>query len=140
MSYADYDAVSLSPMPDAPLDFHQTLFPVSNQSIFQGAQKLAAQLRQKKAFTNTSTFDLKCQVRPAVVDTTGLLSDWAGFVMNSVVDKASRARRKLGLTLNRLDMLSSGSIDILNQRSDIDHLDTQRETSVLSLAAGATVV
>ncbi|KAG8905203.1 ubiquitin-specific protease otu1 [Tulasnella sp. 403] len=58
---ADYDAVSLSPIPNAPLDFHQTLFPVSAEAIFNGAATLAGKLRAKKAYTNTATFDLKCQ-------------------------------------------------------------------------------
>jgi ubiquitin thioesterase OTU1 len=57
-----YDAVSLSPVPDAPLDFHTTIFPVSDQSIMDGAAKLADKLRAKKAFTNTSTFDLRCEI------------------------------------------------------------------------------
>jgi len=56
-----YDAVSLAPMQDAPLDFHQTIYPVSNDSIFNGAQKMAGLLRDKKAFTNTATFTLKCE-------------------------------------------------------------------------------
>lgn len=49
-------------MKDAPLDFHTTNFPVSDQSIMDGAAKLATQLRAKKAYTNTSTFDLRCEI------------------------------------------------------------------------------
>ncbi|KIM25348.1 hypothetical protein M408DRAFT_331259 [Serendipita vermifera MAFF 305830] len=56
-----YDAISLSPMPNAPLDFHTTVFPVSDAPILEGSLKLASQLRQKKKFTNTATFDLKCE-------------------------------------------------------------------------------
>jgi len=59
-----YDAATLSPMRDAPPDFHQTLFPIvsadKSDPVLVAAQKLADILRQKKAFTNTSTFDLKC--------------------------------------------------------------------------------
>lgn len=57
-----YDAVSLAPMPDAPEDFHETKFDVSDQTVLDGASKLADALRAKKAYTNTATFDLKCQV------------------------------------------------------------------------------
>jgi len=60
-----YDAASLAPVTDAPNEWHQTLFPVnaSNDSdpILIAAKKLATILRGKKAFTNTSTFDLKCE-------------------------------------------------------------------------------
>ncbi|KAG9048696.1 ubiquitin-specific protease otu1 [Tulasnella sp. UAMH 9824] len=57
----DYDAVSLTPVPDAPLDFHTTIFPVSSEAIMQGAAQMAAKLRAMKAYTNTATFDLKCE-------------------------------------------------------------------------------
>ncbi|KAG8960188.1 ubiquitin-specific protease otu1 [Tulasnella sp. 408] len=56
-----YDAVSLTPVPDAPLDFHTTIFPVSSEAIMQGATQMAAKLRAMKAYTNTATFDLKCE-------------------------------------------------------------------------------
>ncbi|CCA69782.1 related to OTU1-Yeast OTU Deubiquitinating enzyme 1 [Serendipita indica DSM 11827] len=57
-----YDAVSLAPIPDAPLDFHTTIFPVEDEAILQGALKLATVLRGKKQFTNTATFDLRCEI------------------------------------------------------------------------------
>ena len=80
-----YDAASLAPVADAPSEWHQTLFPVvcppyflvcrfsylffDNQNsandsdpILLAAKELATILRGKKAFTNTSTFDLKCEV------------------------------------------------------------------------------
>jgi len=61
-----YDAATLSPIKDAPLDFHQTVFPIvsgdKSDPILLAATKLADILRQKKAFTNTATFDLKCEV------------------------------------------------------------------------------
>ncbi|KAG8805660.1 ubiquitin-specific protease otu1 [Serendipita sp. 399] len=56
-----YDAVSIAPIPNAPLDFHTTIFPTSDQHILQGAQKLADKLRANKKFTNTATFDLRCE-------------------------------------------------------------------------------
>jgi len=60
-----YDAATLSPIKDAPPDFHQTVFPIvsrdSSDPILVAAKKLADILRQKKAFTNTATFDLKCE-------------------------------------------------------------------------------
>lgn len=82
-----YDAATLAPMVDAPPEWHQTLFsivsPWPNSSgqlpeilifpfyqtstddsdpVLVAAKKLADILRSKKAFTNTATFDLKCEV------------------------------------------------------------------------------
>jgi len=57
-----YDATSLAPTESAPVDFHQTVFPVTSESIMQAAGKLATKRREKKAFTNTATFDLRCQI------------------------------------------------------------------------------
>ncbi|CAE6463330.1 unnamed protein product [Rhizoctonia solani] len=58
-----YDAVSLAPTRDAPPDFHTTVFPVEgSDSISQAASKLVSQLRASRKFTNTSTFDLKCEI------------------------------------------------------------------------------
>ncbi|RDB21150.1 putative ubiquitin thioesterase otu1 [Hypsizygus marmoreus] len=64
-----YDAATLAPMVDAPGEWHQTVFPVQSSgtsaeedSVLVAAKKLADILRAKKAFTNTATFDLKCEV------------------------------------------------------------------------------
>ncbi|KZV97038.1 OTU-domain-containing protein [Exidia glandulosa HHB12029] len=57
-----YDAVSLAPTSDAPTDFHETVFDVKNEVILQGAREMAAKLKAKKKFTNTATFDLKCEI------------------------------------------------------------------------------
>ena len=57
-----YDAITLSPIPNAPLDFHTTVFPVSDAAILDGSLKLAGKVREKKKFTNTATFDLKCEI------------------------------------------------------------------------------
>jgi len=57
-----YDAISLSPSMDAPVEFHETLFSTNNQAVLEAAGKLASKLREKKAFTNTATFDLRCQI------------------------------------------------------------------------------
>ncbi|KAF5358363.1 hypothetical protein D9756_001427 [Leucocoprinus leucothites] len=78
-----YDAASLAPMADAPPEWHQTLFLIVGVRSFvygdhctnevpQGSEahadptilalkKLAGILRAKKAYTNTNTFDLKCE-------------------------------------------------------------------------------
>ncbi|KAJ2913220.1 hypothetical protein MD484_g7195, partial [Candolleomyces efflorescens] len=61
-----YDALSFSPMEEAPDEWHQTLFPIKdgsddNDSILVAAKKLVDNLRAKKAFTNTATFDLRCE-------------------------------------------------------------------------------
>ncbi|KAF8733704.1 hypothetical protein AX14_003629 [Amanita brunnescens Koide BX004] len=61
-----YDAVSLAPFADATGEWHQTLFPVSaegdNDAHLVAARKLADILRAKRAYTNTATFDLRCEV------------------------------------------------------------------------------
>ena len=64
-----YDAASLAPTLDAPTDFHQTVFSILGEDgddsdpIMVAAKELVGKLRQKKRFTNTATFDLKCEVR-----------------------------------------------------------------------------
>ena len=62
-----YDAATVAPILDAPDDFHQTVVPREtggdDDPILQAAKKLADKLRAKRAYTNTATFDLKCQVR-----------------------------------------------------------------------------
>jgi len=35
---------------------------VSDGAILEGSLKLAGKLREKKKFTNTATFDLKCEI------------------------------------------------------------------------------
>ena len=61
-----YDAATIAPMLDAPDDFHQTIVPREREDdsdpVLQAAKKLAVKLRAKRAYTNTATFDLRCQV------------------------------------------------------------------------------
>ncbi|KAH8107017.1 OTU-domain-containing protein [Cristinia sonorae] len=61
-----YDAATVAPILDAPPDFHQTVLPALSQGdddpVLAAAKKLADKLRAKKAYTNTATFDLKCQI------------------------------------------------------------------------------
>lgn len=57
-----YDATSLAPTESASSEFHQTVFPVCSAPIMLAAEKLASKLRLKKAFTNTTTFDLRCEI------------------------------------------------------------------------------
>lgn len=62
-----YDAATIAPILDAPDDFHQTVVPKDKDGdddpILTAAKKLADKLRAKKAYTNTATFDLRCEVR-----------------------------------------------------------------------------
>ncbi|KAI0688248.1 OTU-domain-containing protein [Cytidiella melzeri] len=61
-----YDAATIAPILDAPEDFHQTVIPREKDDdddpVLQAAKKLADKLRSKRAYTNTSTFDLRCQI------------------------------------------------------------------------------
>ena len=79
-----YDAATIAPMLDAPPDFHQTVMPVVGQGdddpVLVAAKKLADKLRAKKAYTNTATFDLKCQVNSFfVMCAYRLLTGFAGL-------------------------------------------------------------
>jgi len=61
-----YDAATLAPMLEAPAEFHQTVVPVTGEGdsdpIILAAKKLADILRAKRAYTNTATFTIRCQV------------------------------------------------------------------------------
>lgn len=59
---ADYDAVTLSPMPDAPPEFHTTVFSVQDDSVLEAAQQLVGKLKARHYYTDTATFDLRCGV------------------------------------------------------------------------------
>ncbi|THG98631.1 hypothetical protein EW026_g3593 [Hermanssonia centrifuga] len=61
-----YDAATIAPILDAPDEFHQTVVPRETDgegdAVLVAAKKLADALRAKKAYTNTATFDLRCQI------------------------------------------------------------------------------
>ncbi|KAI1795894.1 OTU-domain-containing protein [Ganoderma leucocontextum] len=65
-----YDATSIAPTLDAPDDFHQTIVSgggggkeeEEKDEMLMAARKLADALRAKRAYTNTATFELKCQI------------------------------------------------------------------------------
>ncbi|KAG6876970.1 hypothetical protein C0993_011470 [Termitomyces sp. T159_Od127] len=60
-----YDAVTLAQTLEAEEGWHQTLFTTGTlddqDPVMIAVEKLAGILRAKKAYTNTSTFDLKCE-------------------------------------------------------------------------------
>ncbi|KAI6132151.1 hypothetical protein EDD16DRAFT_1689264 [Pisolithus croceorrhizus] len=60
-----YDAATLSPMVGAPAEWDQTVFPImsigEDDPVLEAGQRLAAILRERRAFTNMATFDLKCE-------------------------------------------------------------------------------
>lgn len=60
-----YDAAVLAPEPDAPQDFCVSVVPsigAEGEHVLEALRVLATKLRAKRAFTNTATFDLKCEV------------------------------------------------------------------------------
>ena len=69
-------------MLDCPEEFHQTIMSGQGATkkgeedeedeVLAAAKKLADALRAKRAYTNTATFDLKCQVRGLHGDVSGL--------------------------------------------------------------------
>ncbi|WWC70966.1 uncharacterized protein I206_104919 [Kwoniella pini CBS 10737] len=60
--YSDYDAITLSPIPSAPPSFHTAVFPITDSTILSTAEKLVKQLKAKHYYTDTSNFDLRCQI------------------------------------------------------------------------------
>ncbi|KAF8478372.1 OTU-domain-containing protein [Russula ochroleuca] len=61
-----YDAAVLAPAPDAPQEFCASVVPagasLEGERVVEALRALAAKLRAKRAYTNTATFDLKCEV------------------------------------------------------------------------------
>ncbi|KAH9071195.1 OTU-domain-containing protein [Lactarius deliciosus] len=60
-----YDAAVLAPQPDAPSDFCVSVVPsigAEGERVLDALGALATKLRAKRAYTNTATFDLKCEV------------------------------------------------------------------------------
>ncbi|KAI6118850.1 hypothetical protein EV401DRAFT_2072001 [Pisolithus croceorrhizus] len=61
-----YDAATLSPMVGAPAEWDQTVFPImsigEDDPVLEAGKRLATILRERRAFTNMATFDLKCEV------------------------------------------------------------------------------
>ncbi|KAI9511122.1 OTU-domain-containing protein [Russula earlei] len=59
-----YDATVLAPTPDAPQEFCVSVVPASGaegERVLEALGELAAKLRAKRAYTNTATFDLRCE-------------------------------------------------------------------------------
>jgi len=60
-----YDAAVLAPEPNAPQDFCVSVVPsigAEGEQVLDALRALATKLRSKRAYTNTATFDLKCEV------------------------------------------------------------------------------
>lgn len=60
-----YDAAVLAPEPSAPQDFCVSVVPsggTEGEHVLEALRVLATKLRAKRAYTNTATFDLKCEV------------------------------------------------------------------------------
>ncbi|KAI0263366.1 hypothetical protein BC834DRAFT_971360 [Gloeopeniophorella convolvens] len=59
-----YDAAVLAPAPGAPPEFCASVVPADGAEgarVLQALQALASALRAKRAYTNTATFELKCE-------------------------------------------------------------------------------
>ncbi|KAL1916999.1 uncharacterized protein VTP21DRAFT_5197 [Calcarisporiella thermophila] len=57
-----YDAVAMTPDPNAPREFDQTQFEVSDDAVLPAALQLAARLREKRQYTDLANFTLRCSV------------------------------------------------------------------------------
>ena len=53
----------MKPALDVPDDFSTTVFNAGDPQILSALKQLAEKLRKKRMYTNTATFDLKCEVR-----------------------------------------------------------------------------
>jgi hypothetical protein len=110
----------LAPEPDAPQEFCASVVPASGaegERVLGALQALATKLRAKRAYTNTATFDLKCEVRAVsrlfllrlrviVVD------DWT-CVGTRYAGRDLRAKRRRARTRPRRGMSSLANTDIL---------------------------
>jgi hypothetical protein len=79
--------------------------------VLVAAKKLAGILRSKKAFTNTATFDLKCEVRSNSSLTTFWVTD-CNLALYRTVGRALKEKRKHEHMQSKLGMFDSESIDI----------------------------
>ncbi|KAL9940435.1 hypothetical protein V8E36_001140 [Tilletia maclaganii] len=55
-----YDVLALLPFPDAPTEYSTTLFETESKPIEEAAERLVAELRARKYFTDTASFALTC--------------------------------------------------------------------------------
>ncbi len=58
----DYDALTTSPLPSFPPEFHTTIFYTTDSTILPAATQLIAKLKEKRYFTDVANFDLRCGV------------------------------------------------------------------------------
>lgn len=116
-----YDATSAAPMLDAPDEFHQTIMSrggagagggegEEEDEMLAAAKKLADALRAKRAYTNTATFDLRCQVSPTVCYADASCAELTGGRARFAA-RASKARRRRASTLSRQGTSSSANTE-----------------------------
>ncbi len=110
-----YDAAVLAPTPDAPQEFCASVVPVSATEggrVLEALGALATKLRAKRAYTNTATFDLKCEVRVFTPHLLVILRDcfvdrWVlVLVATRCVGRDLRARRRRARMRRRRGMPS----------------------------------
>lgn len=77
----------------------------TSDPILEAAGKLATILRERKAFTNTATFDLKCEVRGFE-----MYSGYSCSRLCRYAERGSKVRRMRGHMPKRLDTYDLESI------------------------------
>jgi hypothetical protein len=115
-----YDAAVLAPEPDAPQEFCASVVPAigaEGERVLDALRALATKLREKRAYTNTATFDLRCEVSVPRGPLVFLVALW---LMNGTfvratrsADRGLRARRRRARTRPRRDMSSLANTDIV---------------------------
>ena len=104
-----YDAAVLAPDPDAPQEFCASVVPAvgaEGDRVLEALGALATKLRAKRAYTNTATFDLRCQVRATsrrLCQGTLLLIERMCICFRSA-EKGSRGKRRPACTRQRRGM------------------------------------
>ena len=91
-------------MLDCPEEFHQTIMSGQGATkkdeedeedeVLVAAKKLADALRAKRAYTNTATFDLKCQVRELHGDGCGLSVMLNAFYGSQICGKGLKGEKE----------------------------------------------
>ena len=110
----------LAPEPGAPQEFCASVVPAigtEGERVLDALRALATKLRAKRAYTNTATFDLKCEVGGFFLllvfcSESCLVDEWT-FVGPRCAGRGLRARRRRVRTRLRRGMPSLANTNFL---------------------------
>jgi ubiquitin thioesterase OTU1 len=87
-----YDAAVLAPEPDAPQDFCASVvlaIGAEGEHVLDALRALATRLRDKRAYTNTATFNLRCEVSWVFFFSRVVADEWTLVGMSSALEKTA---------------------------------------------------